>query len=310
MNKFYYSRTYAFDTPSQARKHYFFNLVERHGSKAMFRLNDKDNIETVETDMVIDGDTETAAFSFHGMKISLRADRYTPKGYPSTTAGRIEKVEDRLRDAHLHTFCNRNDIEHSKVCYCISCQTFFMPEEVVDYADGGQTGICPYCGCDAIIADGSGIKMSDRLFIDLHMRYFNFSTNPLIELTIDNANESKPTHCHPYVWIVRIQNNEGCAVDTGYYTQEEAPGKLKGFLNEIPTILFRTTYEAVSCKLHDIDGVEATVAISAAIAIYFGGDIPKFKIERDIDFAITTAWNGETNYFTLLTDGDILLPSA
>ncbi|MDE6368706.1 MAG: hypothetical protein K2K94_05660, partial [Muribaculaceae bacterium] len=303
---------YTFDAPKGRRKHYFFNMVERCGAKVRFRLNDKDGAETEEVGIILDGDTESASFTLRDIEISLRADRYIPKGYPVKAEGRIEKTEDQLRDAHLHTSHNRGEIERSMMCYCISCQTFFKPEEVANYADSGETAICPYCDCDAIIADGSGVKMTDRLLAVLHKRYFDFSTNPLIELTIDEADEVKPTPCSPYVWIVRIQNQDGCAVDVDFYTREEAREKLRDFLADIPTTIFRTTFEAIDCKLHDIEGKEAIDAISVAIAKYFESDdestkvdLTDFTIERDVDFALTTAWNGETEYFTLLTDGTL-----
>ena len=315
MNRFYYSRTYTFDAPQG--QHYFFNLVERCGDRVSFRLRDKDNNDVISATIKIDGDTETAAFRYRGNEFTLRADRYMPKGYSITGEGRIEKADDKLRDAHLHTSHNRGEIERSMMCYCISCQTFFKPEEVVDYADSGATAICPYCDCDAVIADGSGVKMTDRLLAVLHKRYFDFSTNPLIELTIDEADESKPTPCSPYVWIVRIQNQDGCAVDVDFYTREEAPEKLRDFLTDIPTTIFRTTFEAIDCRLHNIEGREAIDAISVAIAKYFESDDESTKvdlsditIERDVDFALTTAWNGETEYFTLLTDGSLEYPTA
>lgn len=174
MNKFYYSRTYTFETPKGHRKHYFFNLVDRHGSKATFRLNDKDNTETVETIILTGNDTENAAFTFGGIEFSLRADRFIPKGYPMTPEGRIEKEDDKLKDAHLHTFGNRSEIDRSKTCYCLSCQTIFKPEEVTDYADGGETVICPYCDVDAVLGDGCGFKLADDLLDSLHNKYFNY----------------------------------------------------------------------------------------------------------------------------------------
>lgn len=316
MNKFHYSRTYTFNAPKGQRKYYSFNLVERHGSKVTFRLNDKENTETVEATIVTDNNTETVTFTFGGREFSLRADQFIPKGYRMTPQGRIEEENDKLKDAHLHTDYNRDEIEHSKTCYCISCQTIFKPEEVEDYVDGGQTGICPYCDCDAIIADASGIKMTNKLLADLHMRYFNYSTNPLIELTIDEADESNPTPCSPYVWIVRIHNQDGCAVDADFYTCEKAPDKLRDFISKIPTTIFRTTFEAIDCKLHDIEGREAIDAISVALAKYFECDdeatkvdLTDFMIEQDVDFAITTAWDGETDFFTLLADGTLEYPT-
>lgn len=172
MNKFYYSRTYEFTLPNGSRKHYFFILVERNGANARFQLIDKDNIETVESDIVLDGEVETTTFPFHGTEISLRVDRFHHKGYRITPEGRIEKEEDKLRDAHLHTSHNRREVENSKECNCICCQRIFPADEIEDYADGGETAICPYCDCDTLIADSSGIKLTKELLSQLNKKYF------------------------------------------------------------------------------------------------------------------------------------------
>lgn len=135
--------------------------------------------------------------------------------------------------------------------------------------------------------------------------------SPLIELTIDEMDKENPRPCSPYVWICRIHNQAGCAIDVDFYTPEQAPGKLRDFLCEIPTIIFRTTFEAVDCKLHGIQGEGAVDAILLAFSRYFEDDdsphvnASHFKISRDIDFRITTAWNGEVDLFTLLTDGEL-----
>lgn len=174
MNKFYYSRTYTFDAPKGARKHYFFNMVERFGEVASFRLTDKDCDAVAQATIVADGDAETVTFLYRGYEFTLRADRFIPKGYPVNIDGRLEKKDDKLKDIHLHTSHNRSEIEYSKVCYCISCQTIFKPEEVVDYTDGGETVICPYCDCDAVLGDGCGFKLTDDLLDSLLHKYFNY----------------------------------------------------------------------------------------------------------------------------------------
>lgn len=174
MNKFYYSRTYTFDAPKGQRKHYFFNLVERFGECASFKLTDKDNNDVIPATLKMDGGTETATFLYRGYGYSLCADRFIPKGYPLNIDGRLEKKDDKLKDAHLHTSQNRSEIECSKVCYCISCQTIFKPEEVTDYADGGETVICPFCDCDAVLGNGCGFKLTDDLLESLHNKYFNY----------------------------------------------------------------------------------------------------------------------------------------
>lgn len=176
--KFKYSRTYPFETAEGHRRHYFFNLVERFGEAASFRLNQKDNTDTIDATIVMDGDVETARFLYYGHEYSLRADRSQPKGYPLSIDGRLEKKEDILRDAHLHTIDNRPEIEASDACHCISCQTWFPPSEIESYADGGATVICPYCDCDAVIGSACGIKLTDDLLTRLNRRYFNYDDIP------------------------------------------------------------------------------------------------------------------------------------
>ncbi|MDE7414492.1 MAG: hypothetical protein K2N05_12005 [Muribaculaceae bacterium] len=172
MNKFYYSRTYIFEAPKGRRKYYFFNLVERFGECASFRLNHKDNEDVIPAIVKMDGETETTTFFYRGFEYSLRADRFISKGYRLNVEGRMEEKDDRLKDAHLHTSHNRDEIGRSEMCCCISCKTIFKPEEVVDYADGGQTAICPYCDCDAVLGNGCRFKLTDEFLESLYRRYF------------------------------------------------------------------------------------------------------------------------------------------
>lgn len=78
-----------------------------------------------------------------------------------------------LKDAHMHTIHNRHEVEASQVCYCICCRSFFKPEEIDSYADEGDTAICPYCDCDAVLGEACGIKLTDDLLEQLHNKYFS-----------------------------------------------------------------------------------------------------------------------------------------
>lgn len=169
---FYYSRTYVFQAPIGHRKHYFFNLVERHGNEVSFRLNDKGDEDVISSAIAMDGDVETASFVYKGIVFELGADNFISKGYSITSEGQMQKKEDRLKDAHLHTIYNREEIEVSDNCGCISCQRIFPASEVEDYIDGGITGMCPYCNIDAVIGDASGIKITNELFAELNKKYF------------------------------------------------------------------------------------------------------------------------------------------
>lgn len=111
MNKFRYTRTYTFEGPTGTRKRYFFNLVERFGEAASFSLNDKGNNDVIEVSLTTDGDTEVTTFLYYGKEYTLRSDRFIAKGYPITINGRLEKKDDCLKDAHLHTSSNSEEIE-------------------------------------------------------------------------------------------------------------------------------------------------------------------------------------------------------
>lgn len=155
------------------QKHCCFNLVERTGDVVSFRRVGKDETVAVAAKIIIDGDTEVATFQYCGEEYSLSANRYIPKVYSQNRDGRLEQKEDRFKDAHLHTSYNRGEIQVSDVCHCLFCETSFNATEVVDYIDAGETGLCPYCDCDSIIADASKIEMTGKLLSDLHMRFFN-----------------------------------------------------------------------------------------------------------------------------------------
>ena len=40
------------------------------------------------------------------------------------------------------------------------------------FAEHGETALCPYCGCDTLIADSSGIKLTKELLSNLNKKYF------------------------------------------------------------------------------------------------------------------------------------------
>ena len=303
-NRFYYSRTYDYREPSGSRRWYMFNLVEDGGDTALFRLIDRGSTQTYPARIEMRGDMEVAWVDYLGRQIFLRADSYHPKGY---RLGSNERENDRIKDAYLHTIYNRNEIKESKTVYCVSCRTFVHPSDIVKFTDEGQTGICPYCGKDALIGDGSGIQLSDNLLNNIHHRYF--SDNPTIKLTVDGLQGKVPTPCSPYIWIALNHDQSECiGVDASFYSEEEAPEKLKELRDKVGPMLLSTLFEATSCELNGIEGEEAEDAIINAFFKYFEKDKWEkcpFDIKREVDFELTTAWDGETQCFTLRLDSEI-----
>ena len=50
-------------------------------------------------------------------------------------------------------FRNREDVERARMCRCFSCEAAVDPAEVRDWADGGETAICPECRVDMVVPD-------------------------------------------------------------------------------------------------------------------------------------------------------------
>ncbi len=172
-----------------------------------------------------------------------------------------------LTEAHKHTIRNREELEKSKVVFCISCRSFVHPSDITEYVDGGKTGICPHCDIDALIGDACGIKLTDKLLTDLHYKYF--SNNPTIKLTIDRP--------------------KGGPTSTDY----------------------KSKYKIISCEYDEdwLEAKEAEEAIQNAMFKYFRKDDKwekcPFEIDREVDFELTTAWDGKTETFTLREDSEI-----
>lgn len=138
---------------------------------------------------------------------------------------------------------------------------------------------------------------------------------PMITLVLDKLDEAKPTECSPYIWAVKL--SDGSAVDVNNYTPKEAPEKLRAFLSQIPAERISLALEAVYCFYSEVDfgePQEAIDAIGIALPKYFEAEsseeqidamrLEELGIDRNMDFRITTRWNGDTNYFTLLSNGE------
>lgn len=70
-----------------------------------------------------------------------------------------------------HKFSNNNMItlKNDKKCGCFNCLKIFAPEEISEWirdenpCDKEGTAVCPYCGCDSVIGESSGFKITVEL---------------------------------------------------------------------------------------------------------------------------------------------------
>lgn len=81
-------------------------------------------------------------------------------------------TKEEMKRIHSHTMRNRTEIDASQTCGCISCCGIYPASEVVDYIDGGETALCPECGIDAVIGDGTGISLDLLTLNELNKEFF------------------------------------------------------------------------------------------------------------------------------------------
>jgi len=51
-------------------------------------------------------------------------------------------------------------ISEETKCGCCACQRIFLGKQIIDWWDGGDTPVCPYCGVDAIVAETADMTVT------------------------------------------------------------------------------------------------------------------------------------------------------
>jgi hypothetical protein len=65
--------------------------------------------------------------------------------------------------AHKHCWHNRSELQKSRVCGCFYCMSIFLPSEIDEWTDDGQSALCPKCGIDSVIGSESGYPTKEFL---------------------------------------------------------------------------------------------------------------------------------------------------
>ena len=78
-------------------------------------------------------------------------------------------TEEDLKAAHKKCRRNRESLKKSKKCGCFYCLRIFKPDEIKEWAVGGDA-ICP-CMIDSILASHD-IKITKKLLKEMHKRFF------------------------------------------------------------------------------------------------------------------------------------------
>ena len=77
-----------------------------------------------------------------------------------------------IKNAHICSSGNREQLSKSKKCGYFYCLKIFEPKLIVDWCDNGQTAICPFCGIDSIIYDNKTYPVSSELLEQMKRYWF------------------------------------------------------------------------------------------------------------------------------------------
>jgi hypothetical protein len=74
--------------------------------------------------------------------------------------------------AHKHCIRHRPELGASTLCGCFCCLETFIPDEITDWTDEGDTALCPNCGIDSVIGDASGFPVTPEFLAAMERRWF------------------------------------------------------------------------------------------------------------------------------------------
>lgn len=85
----------------------------------------------------------------------------------------LNEADDILR-AHKYSSNHRSSIIEDKQCGCFYCLEIFSPTEIFSWIDDAEddTALCPYCGIDSVIGQGSGFPITVNFLKEMKSYWF------------------------------------------------------------------------------------------------------------------------------------------
>jgi len=80
-------------------------------------------------------------------------------------------------EAHEHSANHREEVESSETCGCFYCAQTYPTGNILDWTDGGETALCPYCGIDSVIGDKSGVPLTKEFLTEMYDVWFGHSVS-------------------------------------------------------------------------------------------------------------------------------------
>jgi hypothetical protein len=81
-------------------------------------------------------------------------------------------MEKQVDEAHRFSSHHREELEQDEVCGCFHCLKIFSPSQIVEWVDGEDTAVCPFCGIDSIIGVSSGFPINKDFLMKMHNVWF------------------------------------------------------------------------------------------------------------------------------------------
>ncbi|EMA6342744.1 cytoplasmic protein [Bacillus cytotoxicus] len=81
-------------------------------------------------------------------------------------------MEKQFINAHYFSSHNRTYLEKDCICGCFYCLKIFHPIEIVEWWDNNNTDVCPHCGIDSIIGEGSGFQITELFLKQMNEKWF------------------------------------------------------------------------------------------------------------------------------------------
>lgn len=82
-----------------------------------------------------------------------------------------------LNDAHGHSSLHRAEVVASDACACFFCLQRFVPGEITDWVDDGETALCPRCGIDAVLGSACGFPLTPEFLRAMNDSWFGMSVH-------------------------------------------------------------------------------------------------------------------------------------
>ena len=70
------------------------------------------------------------------------------------------------------SFKNRAAVLSGGACGCYFCGHSFLPNDIREWTDGGQTALCPKCSVDSVLSDSQGVPLSEEFMKKAHRYWF------------------------------------------------------------------------------------------------------------------------------------------